>query len=972
MRQEAGDHAAAPWTSYRFVQLLAVPRSKRPASAARDAEPDPGYRRLTQLFAALTSAHATLSGHRADGAGAFAMAWFRSPAQADHRVVLGGQPVLPWSAAVSAKPAKTLRIPYPPGALVRELPAGQLGGWLTEFPSWVACTAVPDALWTKDDGKARDGSFDDYAACLSEPFAWVVLAEPLQAEELDEELTSLETQIPRMRQRQNSEADRVRLERSEARYRELARSRIYGTWSVRVLVGGMNVAQARATAALLCGASELGGLPYALTPSGGCGSQESLLQAFAHRRAGDAPFAASTEMVAALARPPEKEMPGIRVITPPTFDITPEHSTGTGFSLGTVLDETLTSAGEFLLSPATLNRHAFVCGATGAGKSQTVRSLLDALATSQPPVPWLVIEPAKSEYARMAGRLAGRGKVTIIRPGDSTSVPGCLNPLEPEPGFPIQTHIDLIRALFLAAFEAYEPFPQVLSHALTRCYQNMGWDLALSESRLPGITPAWPTLTDLQREALSVVEHIGYGREVTADVRGFIDVRISSLRLGTPGRFFEGGHPLDLASLLSSNTVLELEDIGNDQDKAFLIGAVLIRVAEHLRQRWGRYEGELTLRHVTVVEEAHRLLKVAELGSPAAHAVELFAALIAEIRAYGEGIVVAEQIPGKIVTDVIKNSALKIVHRLPAQDDRLAVGATMNLDERQSQYVVTLPPGQAAVFADGMDHPVLVAMPYREEQETATGASREVGLAGRRGMACGTQCRVRACTLREIALGERAAADPHVILWLELLIVAHLVGEPEPRPDRTWLAGLRKAADRRTLECAVANRIDTAITSRYGELVSFYQPESLAAHVADCAMRWLDGAAGSCEGNEIGWQAGRYRWIDVVRSLHDGTPKDRPHPATASWRARGLELPGSTQAKQLEAWRRHPDTWLPSRTVIEGRDSPPAYERAASQLSDAIEPIDRLARAVTFLATGTDWPETRLYPEAWRARREAT
>ncbi len=144
----------------------------------------------------------------------------------------------------------------------------------------------------------------------------------------------------------------------------------------------------------------------------------------------------------------------------------------------------------------------------------------------------------------------------------------------------------------------------------------------------------YPTIGQLQRTAAEIVEHIGYGKEVTADVRGFVDVRMGSLREGTPGRFFEGGHPLDIAALLERNVVLELEDITNDQDKAFLIGAVLIRIVEHLRVKAASGTIERGLAHVTVVEEAHRLLKNVENG-PAAAAVELFASLLAEIRAYG-------------------------------------------------------------------------------------------------------------------------------------------------------------------------------------------------------------------------------------------------------------------------------------------------------------------------------------------------
>jgi uncharacterized protein len=159
--------------------------------------------------------------------------------------------------------------------------------------------------------------------------------------------------------------------------------------------------------------------------------------------------------------------------------------------------------------------------------------------------------------------------------------------------------------------------------------------------------------------------------------------------------------------------VFEIEDAGDDRDKAFLMGAVLIRLTEHLRLRQ-RAEGPAAprLRHLTVVEEAHRLLRQLPPGTgagPAAQAVEMFADLLAEVRAYGEGLIIAEQIPSKLISDVIKNTAVKIVHRLPAEDDRAAVGATMNVTSDQSQYLVTLVPGEAAVFTDGDGLPAACA-----------------------------------------------------------------------------------------------------------------------------------------------------------------------------------------------------------------------------------------------------------------------
>ncbi|HEX5495594.1 MAG TPA: helicase HerA-like domain-containing protein, partial [Mycobacteriales bacterium] len=667
---------------------------------------------------------------RADDRGADRLAGSRAAlAPALTSAHAAGRPVLvAWARTVPAGPVRVLlggdlagpRPAYPPGGRAEPLPAGAMVGELAGVPAWLRCTGRADVLTAVPAGQIpplAGGSLDELVTHLGPgPFAWLVYAEPIGRPAVLAELAALQHRIGVLADRQAGSArDRVELERAQDRHRELSRALTTGLWNVHVLAGGADGTAAARTAALLCAASDLLPLPYTLHPADRPAPlAPTLAAALPGGDLGSSPFAAPVDLVAAIARPPVRELPGIRLVEPPDFDVTPE--VGGGIPLGTVLDGAGEPAGRFEVPTATLNRHAFVAGATGAGKSQTVRHLLEGLAGAN--IPWLVIEPAKSEYARMAGRLAAPpGTVTgdgaelvVIRPGDPDQVAVSLNPLEPEAGFPLQTHLDLVRALFLAAFEANEPFPQVLARALSRCYEDAGWDLALSQPRRTGGVggaggvhggPRYPNLGDLQRVAAEVVAGVGYGPEMTADVRGFVDVRLGSLRLGTPGRFFEGGHPLDVAGLLDRNVVLELEDVGNDQDKAFCIGAVLIRLAEHRRVH--HRPGPERLRHVTVVEEAHRLLRAGAAGTPAAHAVELFAALLAEIRSYGEGVVVAEQIPGKLLPDVVKNTALKVLHRLPAADDRDAVGTTMNLDEAQSRHVVTLPPGRAAVFVDGMD-----------------------------------------------------------------------------------------------------------------------------------------------------------------------------------------------------------------------------------------------------------------------------
>jgi hypothetical protein len=898
------------------------------------------------ILPALLSEHAT--------GGPVLVGWLHQDGDTGIRLLLGG----------GTGPGRPARQPlYPPGATGTRVAAADVARELRGYPHWTRCSGVIDVLAKPDPREPPAPTrtvFDDYvSALLGQAFAWLVLAEPVGPDELASRLSSLARRVPMLHDAQGtSEARRIELERARTRYRELSRAQICGLWQVHLLAGAERPADATRIGGLLGAAADLAAVPYRVVP----GRVVADLDTVWHGRQVDtdgpgSPFEVPSDVLAILGRPPVRELPGLRVVDTGDFDTTPELTEG--LPLGRVLDRGARDSGPLTVSTRTLNRHTLVCGATGSGKSQTVRTILESLA--QQGIPWLVIEPAKAEYAGMAGRLAPDGEVLVLRPGDPEAVPAGLNPLEPEPGFPLQTHLDLVRALFLAAFEPHEPLPQILSRSLARSYELVGWDLALSEPRVPGIQPRYPTLADLRNVASRVIDEIGYGAEIASNVRGFMDVRIGSLLLGTPGRFFAGGHPLDIADLLGRNTVLELEDIGNDQDKAFFIGTVLVRIVEHLRRRRvagdpGGTPGKERLRHVTVIEEAHRLLKATERESPARYAVELFAGLLAEIRAYGEGIIVAEQIPSKIAPDVVKNTALKIMHRLPAEDDRRLVGAAMNLREHQSEYVVTLAPGTAAVFADGMDRPILARMPYREDCESTEAAVRRPGLAGRRSEACGTGCQARPCTLRELSRGTRTAADAQLGLWIEVLAAAHVLGRVAPGPQARWLAHAAALAGERTLDCAIAQLVDAAANSRYPALVAYYRPEELARHLAGSVRAVLAGQPG-CEQVETGWQAGPFRWQDVFFALQDpGCDPDRPHPLTAAWRARGLDLTGLDARDQLVALSRLPSVTAIDWTAVEGAGRPPRHAELAAGLSRSTDPGRRFAEAAWFLPFRTDWP----------------
>lgn len=854
------------------------------------------------MTAALVAAHSHLSGNGAFEPALF-NAWVRDPGGATFRVMIGGRPSLPgirpslWQLGRDA-------LMYPPGAIGVAKADGELERLAERFPCWVRCAGEPNILWADEthDGRDRAGSFVDYAAHVGQPFAWLVVAEPLTETVVAGELLALANDIPRLRLRENLETDRVALERAEARFRELSRASISGLWNIHILVGALTPTAARSAASQLCTAADIDRLPYVLTPIAtdqSIGTFEEVWHQQGTRGEARSPFSGGTDLLAALTAPPAHELPGIRLLEANAFDVTPEDSTSGGMDLGTVLDRAHEPASPFSVGRATLNRHAFVCGATGSGKSQTTRWLLEQMASSEDPVPWLVLEPAKAEYARMAGRLAGRAAVLRLRPGDPDSPPASLNPLEPAPGFPLQSHVDLIRALFLAAFEATEPFPQVLAQALVRTYRNAGWDLVTGEPR-PAHRPRlyqsedpvpvharYPQLDDLQSEARRVVDDIGYGKEIAANVRGFVEVRIGSLLHGTPGRFFRGGHPLDIDTILQQNVVLELENITDDQDKAFLIGALIIRIVEHLRVRHGA-RGCDSLQHVTIIEEAHRLLKRVDSG-PAAAAVDLFASLLAEIRAYGEGIIVVEQIPSKIVPDVIKNTALKVMHRLPGQDDRDAVGDTINLTDEQSRSVVSLPPGVAAVAADGMDRPLLIRVPTGVDREDATTAHDRAPFTARRSELCGPACLVEACTLRQMNDAYHVSRDSRVVVWVEAVVIGHLRGSVPPLIGSSVRASFT-ALEPREVDCALSYAVETSVAARRHLLRRYLDPNDLELQVHRQLRYQLDHGERIRVHDYRRWQAGHHRYRDVELAIQEQFPgeKDIERVLLFQWGKRGI------------------------------------------------------------------------------------
>ncbi|MGI5161494.1 ATP-binding protein [Microbispora sp. CA-102843] len=962
----------------------------------------------------------------------FVIGWLSRGSGAPLELITNAGPLTP-----PKPPRRAAAAPEPPvtGPQPLLFPGGARGveigdEWLADLADlvWTPCPGrqAPPLYGRREpepDEPKRPTLFESTLVTLmSRPFAWVVVAEPTDL--LDAEVAHLRTQLNVLRQYGDaSERSRFDAERAERRMQELDAFREAGLWNVRVLAGAAGPDELRQIAPVLVGSVEMSHHPYrlrsamslpALTGDGTCESVYGFGEALAvnlqdSADGAAAPFAATAGALAALAGLPHREVPGVRVLDAGFFDVTSEtevEGSVETVDLGAIVDGQDRAVGTFRVPLTTLNRHAFVTGATGSGKSQTVRHLLEQLTKAG--IPWLAIEPAKSEYAAMAGRVEHLAPLTVINPSAPDNVPISVNPLAPEPGYPVQAHIDMVRALFMAAFDAEEPFPQIMSLALQRVYEANGWDV-VTGGGIPGaaVQPAVPTLEQLQQHALEVIQEIGYGNEVQADVEGFISLRLRSLRVGSAGRFFEGGHPADIGGLLQRNVVLAIEDVANDEDKAFLMGTLIIRIVEHLRMR-ARSEpraedGVGGLRHVIVIEEAHRLLRDRGSQRASTHAVELLAGMLAEIRAYGEGIIVAEQIPTKLVSDVVKNTALKVVHRLPAEDDRALVGAAMNLSEDQSRQVVSLQPGFAAVFADGMDRPLRVQVPLGEDRERGT-LGPVPPICGRRSAACGRECRTgKACTLVELREADLLAVAPEwawLRIWTDTVVLAFVTNRSLPGVPRV-LADIWAELPAKRRECLLATLVERSVARRAWSLRTWFDPALLTEKAAEVAAGLL--AAGQADGPEseppmragerpgAAWVIPQVRWLHEVDRLFPfghpapnlrtpapameyplfGTdPAGRPYPhqgVNGSEPAEGGVAVGvrtELLGHRAKALRHHPLSMEVDRNralawrVILGDDEHEGIQRDVTTVAIGVEPRERVKYVAQTMSAG--WLETVL------------
>ncbi len=417
----------------------------------------------------------------------------------------------------------------------------------------------------------------------------------------------------------------------------------------------------------------------------------------------------TADELAIVASLPQRELQGIRRRRTVDFIVDlPDLATADALDLGVMIDRGRRYPNNRVcLARKDLNKHVFVTGVTGAGKTNTCLNLL-----LESGLPFLVIEPAKTEYRELATRL--NEDVDYYRPNGDDYQSLRINPFAlVRNGQRIKSHAGFLKNVFAAIFPMEASMPMMVEAAILAAYEDKGWDIDENQF-LPGGDPfdpatrAWPTMSEMIRQLDRLIPTFGLGKEFEEKYRGSLVSRLRSLTDGTLGQVLDVPQSIDYQALLERNAVIELEELQSGEEKALLMALLLGGINEAIR---ARHAINRDFRQLTLIEEAHRLLARPEPGNKgAAMAVEAFADMLAEVRKYGAGLIIADQIPAKLIPDVIKNTHCKIVHRLFAEDDRRTMGEAMMMDEAQREYLPNLNTGEAIVFCGGWHGPAHAAI----------------------------------------------------------------------------------------------------------------------------------------------------------------------------------------------------------------------------------------------------------------------
>lgn len=365
-----------------------------------------------------------------------------------------------------------------------------------------------------------------------------------------------------------------------------------------------------------------------------------------------------------------------------------------------------------LLDLQSLASHTFIAGTNGSGKSNTVFKILEELQRLN--LPFMVIEPAKGEYKNLFGN---DSNVTVYGTNPKKTKLLNINPFWFNDDVTVHEHIDKLIEIFNASWSMYAAMPAVLKASIENAYKSCGWNLKTSECLGK---KKFPTVKDVLSEFNNKMNSTAFSDEVKGNYVGALSTRMESLCNGIYEEIFLGEDVGDEA-LFDSNVLIDLSRVGSSETKSMIMGFLVIRLQEY---RMKNEALNLPLQHITILEEAHHLLRRTSAAQSdegtnmLGKSVEMISNMIAEMRSYGEGFMIVDQSPGLLDMSVMRNTNTKIIMRLLENSDRELVGNTIGLSADQKAELSRLKTGVCAIYQKEWLEPVLCLVDKASHKES--------------------------------------------------------------------------------------------------------------------------------------------------------------------------------------------------------------------------------------------------------------
>ena len=436
---------------------------------------------------------------------------------------------------------------------------------------------------------------------------------------------------------------------------------------------------------------------------------------------------------------PRRDVPGLRFVkTAVRFANNPAVIKGEKICIGNLVDTGVIQSTTYDIDLNSLVRHALVAGSTGSGKSTTCKRILSEVLKNDTPI--MVIEPAKDDYVRWAiemnKHLPKEKQFKIYMPGvsefdgvktEELKINGFAPAYTKGANVDLLQHSEIFATLLNACLPSEDVIPIIIEEVVYETIkktceeENIDWENSENEP-----LKEYPDINGMIRRAEKVMESKNYEEKVKTNFKEVLYTRFKSLKRGMRGRVLNNTTSVDYDELFSGNVIINISRLSGSKDKALIMSLVMNALYEYRISKYNNDESyrksanENKLMHLCLVEEAHNVLIKPQgnqsSGSPQTAVADLFGNMLSEVRGYGQGFMIVDQVPTRLIDDAIKNTNYKIVHRLTAPDDQAVMARCMAFREDQTYIIPALEKGNAIICGDEDDAAVWVKIPAPGKQ----------------------------------------------------------------------------------------------------------------------------------------------------------------------------------------------------------------------------------------------------------------